>query len=206
VDLEQAKKMQTPASTKVNVTLSVASFLLVVMMVSVFWSNLREYRQIVEIVEHTHLNSPHYRGLEGMRHCDDCHAYPSDMCESHGKAECLDCHSEDGKARQLRYASVLILCTNCHAPDVFVAYAGEDGRRHEVDVTHNHPYGMEMTDVTFPKSLPLSEFGGLICTTCHDVHIQDESMKMLRIFKPANGHPEDVKPLCHDCHHQNGVL
>lgn len=199
----------TPTAARVSLTLSISSFLLVIAMASFLLSSILEYRTISLTVTSLHLNSPHYRtGDEAGAKCNECHAYPDGMdCgKKHGKADCLSCHKNDGKAKRLKYASILVLCTRCHAPEVFISYEDENGVRKEVDVSHNHPYNQTMTSETFPHSLPLNEYGGMTCVTCHDVHMADPAMKMLRIFHPANGTPEDVKPLCHDCHHSNGVL
>jgi hypothetical protein len=88
---------------------------------------------------------------------------------------------------------------------MYVSYVHEEEKR-EVDVTLNHPYGMAMTPTTYPMSLPLRNGLALTCVTCHDVHNPDPAQRMIKLYNEGAVPPMNVKALCHDCHHSNGVL
>ncbi len=199
MDVAEAKAKSGPLADKVHRWATFFSYIVILLMVAVFYVHVQAFRNAM----HRHKENPHYQSHHGMGRCDDCHAYPSDMCESHTTDECLDCHADDGLATKLKYESELVLCTRCHAPEVFLIYE-HGGVRKEIDLIRFHPYGMAYTEKTFPKTLPNT--GRVVCTTCHDVHIQDPSKKLLRIYEPNEVLPRSVSPLCLDCHHQNGVL
>jgi len=202
MDVQSAKDRSGPLADKVHRGATLFSYLVICVMIGVFYIHVQAFRNAMHRVE----TSPHYRSVSGdMNHCDDCHAYPADRCEDHEIKECLECHKDDGKAKKLKYDSILVLCTKCHAPDVYLVYT-HDGKKKEIDLILYHPYGQGMTDVTFPETLPLDKNGRLTCVTCHDVHMQDTDRMMLRIFQHNEALPRNVAPLCLDCHHQNGVL
>jgi hypothetical protein len=206
-----AEDHSTPVSDKVHRWATFLSYMLIAFMITIFGIHLTAF---TGWLTHTDLiPTPHYgAGLteedseEKERKCGYCHDYPSKLCDSHEQPECMDCHAEDGKAKQLVSQSILVLCTTCHAPiQMYVTYEHEDNKR-EVDVFRHHPYGMAMTTDTYPLTLPLRDGLALVCVTCHDMHDPEPTHRMLRLYDPTKPTPENIKALCHDCHHSNGVL
>ena len=201
-----------PASDKVYKGATILSYLLIFFMLGILSIHVSAFKGW--LTHNKLIPNPHYgAGLEhGIdyegkdRKCLYCHDYPRDLCESHDQHECMECHEEDGLAKRLTSRSVLIVCTACHAPiQMYISYE-HNGARKEVDVVRHHPYGLAMTPSTYPMTLPLRDGLAMTCLTCHDIHDPDEGNNMLRIFDETKQFPDNIKPLCHDCHHSNGVL
>jgi hypothetical protein len=201
---QYAETHSSPLSNKVHKWATIWSYSLIAFMGVIFLIHLSAF---TGRLSHSSGPNPHYGDDLGGADtkCNQCHDYPSDMCEKHDQKECMDCHEGDGLASRMKYRSILVLCTKCHEPDIYITYE-HNGHTREVEVTRNHPYGLAMSPMTYPLSLPLRNGLAMTCITCHDVHDSDPTQKMLRLYEEAAVTPENVKPLCHDCHHSNGVL
>ncbi|MBI4685662.1 MAG: cytochrome c3 family protein [Nitrospirae bacterium] len=75
------------------------------------------------------------------------------------QSKCPSCHAMDLQGRVVKgqmAAPVSLSCRECHE-DVF-----EEGYMHPVDVSPQN--------VRIPADMPLSNYGHVTCSTCHDIH------------------------------------
>jgi predicted CXXCH cytochrome family protein len=89
----------------------------------------------------------------------------------------------------------LILCTSCHDQEGEVKVLNAEGHEISVDLGRSHPWGLEPSFNSMPKTLPLNDHAQITCQTCHDVHLDNTTNHMVRLCEDG-----DFTPLCHDCH------
>ena len=114
---------------------------------------------------------------------------------------CTVCHGEDTRLK----ANEIELCTSCHGREGETYVKNEEDVLIKIDLGRSHPWGVvAVPGKNFPTTLPLYEWelidgklvnGKVYCSTCHDVHTDNEDSRMLRL-----GDDEDFTPLCADCH------
>lgn len=136
--------------------------------------------------------------------CTSCHD-PRDVGALQGKR---DDYTEGTMCRIGAVQPPITLCTRCHGRSGYMRVVRRNGKALDVDITQTHPTGMTTTQATYPlMPLPLEKLDNrtLVCTTCHDPHLLDKRIKMLRLTV-ATEKGNDPVELCHNCHHNNGVL
>lgn len=115
---------------------------------------------------------------------------------------CGVCHAQDTTLK----APEGVLCTSCHGREGETYVKNVEGRLIKIDLGASHPWGVVPEARNTPKTLPLYEWemvdgklvnGKVICSTCHDVHVDNADSRMLRL-----GNDEDWDPLCADCHEE----
>jgi len=104
-----------------------------------------------------------------------------------------------------------IACTECHrkvpeketsswayiAADLVLEPVALCRTCHPESEAHHHPVNRK-TERTLPDGLPASLTGEVICSTCHDVHLQDGRKHLLRGFD--TGRYQVRMDMCLDCH------
>lgn len=109
----------------------------------------------------------------------------------HADLPCGECHRkvpEKGRSTWIEIALGLVkepvaLCRTCHPEEE----------------AHHHPVNRK-TDRALPEGLPASPEGFVVCSTCHDVHLQGEQPHLLRGFD--TGRYRVRMDMCLDCHGQ----
>jgi predicted CXXCH cytochrome family protein len=75
------------------------------------------------------------------------------------QAECRSCHMTDASGnieKDMLTESLVTLCERCHAKILSEGYL--------------HPINVRPRNVRVPAGFPLSRYGEITCSTCHDIH------------------------------------
>jgi predicted CXXCH cytochrome family protein len=105
---------------------------------------------------------------------------------------CMVCHSSANDTTLK--TDELTLCTSCHDREGDVEVLNAEGIAIKINLGLSHPWGIVPVRGV-PQNLPLSPLGQITCQTCHDVHSDNATNRMVRL---CDG--KDFTPLCHDCH------
>ena len=108
----------------------------------------------------------------------------------HNKMKCSRCHKGKVKfgepIKDLKFIKddLIEICLECHI---------------EIRAVH-HPQRVEVTQ-DVPEYFYLDEGGIVTCRTCHDIHMEDVSMHLLRSFDIGN-YTSRID-ICYECHRQD---
>jgi hypothetical protein len=122
----------------------------------------------------------------------------------HLELECSECHKKSvtkktqKKSAKLKFKDVVKLCNSCH----------EGESLHPVGI---NPYKSKPKIVP-PKFLPLAKKGKykkkIVCTTCHEIHLDKTDNHLLRGFKGSSAsftYLKKYQDFCISCHKLNLV-
>ena len=121
----------------------------------------------------------------------------------HGLIDCLECHVSVpttqvpgvSQAAPLKYGTIEKLCVLCHPPGNEV---------HPTSINPSEKLLSSIDQTIFPLGKQGSEAGILICTSCHDVHMEMGTSYLLRGMPIKEGDSkamfQNQQDFCQSCH------